>query len=125
MFVRVEYENKKEFVEIIDSSDVNFEIFLKCGKIFSHKMNQLDFAYVCYVIIFPIKVAKAFDVQFSYGPSELSIVDQLDTPVRNLATLKYALDVFSKSGSFYFKVGCSKKESSAANLITSMVKSIS
>lgn len=67
-------------------------------------------------------VAQAFDVKFEDGLGELSIVDQLGTPVRNESVLNYVLNVFSKSGSFYLKVVFNQsQESLVTNSITSMV----
>lgn len=66
-------------------------------------------------------VAEAFRVEFDDGFGELSICDQIDFPIRGLSELKYAIDVWAKSGCYYLKVEF-KQETS--ELITSEVTPI-
>lgn len=63
-------------------------------------------------------VAQAFQVKLNSGSGELILSDQLDTPIRDVSTLKYAIDVWSKSGCFYLKVEFQEDKS---ELITSEV----
>lgn len=60
-------------------------------------------------------VAKAFNLRFNDGFGELSIADNLGTPIRNLAQLKYAIDVFAMSGCFYLKVAFTQEETTLIN----------
>lgn len=63
----------------------------------------------------------AFKTEFKDGIGELEISDQLDTPIRDISVLKFAIEVFAKSGCFYLKVKFNQAET---ELITSEVTSI-
>lgn len=65
---------------------------------------------------------KTYNLKLSTGSFDLSVTDQLNTPIKDVETLKYAVDVFSKSGSFYFKVEVKQTASPNSNLITSTVQ---
>lgn len=69
-------------------------------------------------------VLDAFNVKFNEGYGELSIFNQNDFPIRDLATLRYALEVWSKSGCFFLKVSYTQTDVRLHNkisLITSQV----
>lgn len=54
---------------------------------------------------------QTFDLKINPGYGELKISDQLDTPIRDFTVLKYVIDVFAKSGSFYLKLDFSQEMS--------------
>lgn len=108
-------------VPIEDVENLSFEDFVKCGIWFS-----ILFIFRCIVwfVSFFLRhnfysiVAHAFQAQFSDGFGELKICDQLDTPIKDLSALKYAINVWAKSGCFYLKVDFQQRTSES---ITSAV----
>lgn len=119
-FVRVEFENKKEMVPFPFEEEITFESFLKNGKyekiIFSYLLATTMFFDSNYASL--SIVLKTFNVKLNNGFGEMLISDQYDTPIRELPLLKYAIEVFSKSGCFYLKVSFNQSE---PDLITSQV----
>lgn len=59
---------------------------------------------------FSLSVVKTFDLRIESGYGELKLRDQLDTPIKDSDMLKYAMDVFAKSGCFYFKIEFSQSK---------------
>lgn len=71
-------------------------------------------------LIHVLLVSKAFQAQFPDGLVELKICDQFGFPLRDLNALKYAINVWNKSGCFYRKV---EFEQNTSGSITSEVNS--
>lgn len=114
-FVRVEYLKKKEMVPIEDVENLSFEDFVKSGNCF---YVLIVFKCIVWFVSFSLLVAQTFQAQFSDGFGELKICDQLETPIKDLSTLKYAINVWAKSGCFYLKVDFQQETSES---ITSAV----